>query len=135
MRTRAVPQAAPSAVRCAIYARQSVEERGRNGFGSIEAQREAGEKYVSLFEEKGWQTLPYRYEDGGFSGGTLERPALRQLRADIEQFAGEMALKDDLEGDEDLGLIAEPEEHLGLVDDERAEPPGAGSGEDNAGRR
>jgi len=83
VRTRTVPQAAPSVVRCAIYSRQSVEERGRNGFGSLEAQREAGEKYVSLFEEKGWQALPDRYEDGGFSGGTLERPALKRLRADI----------------------------------------------------
>ena len=84
MRSRSVaPQPAPSVVRCAIYTRQSVEERGKSGFGSLEAQREAGEKYVSLFEEKGWQALPERYEDGGFSGGTLERPALKQLRADI----------------------------------------------------
>jgi site-specific DNA recombinase len=73
----------PAVTRCAIYTRQSVEERGKNGFGSLQAQREAGEKYVSLFPEKGWELVPAKYEDSGISGGTLERPALTQLRADI----------------------------------------------------
>jgi site-specific DNA recombinase len=70
-------------VRCAVYTRQSVEERGKNGFGSLEAQREAAEKYISLYPEKRWQLIPTKYEDSGISGGTLDRPALTRLRSDI----------------------------------------------------
>ncbi len=73
----------PVVTRCAIYTRQSVEERNKNGFGSLEAQREACEKYVSLFQEKGWQIFRDPYQDAGFSGGTLDRPALKRLRADV----------------------------------------------------
>ncbi|HKZ19225.1 MAG TPA: recombinase family protein [Acidimicrobiia bacterium] len=69
--------------RCAIYTRQSVEERTKSDFGSLQAQRDRGEAYIGLFAEKGWVALPTAYEDSGYSGGTLERPALKQLRADI----------------------------------------------------
>ena len=51
-------QPVPQAVRCAVYCRQSVEEKNKNGFGSLDAQREAGEKYVSLYPEKGWAARP-----------------------------------------------------------------------------
>jgi site-specific DNA recombinase len=73
----------PATSRCAIYTRQSVEERTKSAFGSLQAQREAAEKYVSIYQEKGWEALSTRYEDAGFSGGTIDRPALNQLRADI----------------------------------------------------
>ncbi len=73
----------PTVARCAIYCRQSVEERGGNGFGSLEAQREKGEAYVNLFPDKHWEVLPTEYADSGFSGGTVERPSLTRLRADI----------------------------------------------------
>jgi len=68
--------------RCAIYCRQSAEERGNSGFGSIEAQREKGETYVNLYPEKHWELLPNEYDDSGFSGSTLDRPALTRLRTD-----------------------------------------------------
>src|SRR4030095_8205622 len=77
------PKLAPSVTRCAIYCRQSVEERGTNGFGSIEAQREKGETYVNLYPEKHWELVPTDYSDPGFSGATLDRPALTRLRSDI----------------------------------------------------
>jgi Site-specific recombinases, DNA invertase Pin homologs len=80
---RGTPKPSPSVTRCAVYCRQSVEERGTNGFGSIEAQREKGEAYVGLFPDKHWELVPTEYSDSGFSGGTLERPALTRLRSDI----------------------------------------------------
>jgi len=80
---RGTPNPAPSVTRCAIYCRQSVEERGTNGFGSIEAQREKGETYVNLYPEKHWELVTTEYSDSGFSGGTLDRPALTRLRSDI----------------------------------------------------
>ena len=80
---RGTPKPAPSVTRCAVYCRQSVEERGGNGFGSLEAQREKGEAYISLFPEKHWELVPTEYSDPGYSGGTLDRPALTRLRTDI----------------------------------------------------
>jgi len=77
------PRTVPAVTRCAIYCRQSVEERGGNGFGSLEAQRDKGEAYVTLFPEKHWEIVPTEYSDPGFSGATLDRPALTRLRADI----------------------------------------------------
>jgi site-specific DNA recombinase len=69
--------------RCAIYTRQSVEERSKSDFGSLQAQWEKGETYIGLYSDKGWTLLQTKYEDSGYSGGTIERPALKQLRADI----------------------------------------------------
>src|SRR5690242_12480917 len=71
-------------VRCAIYTRKSTEEGLEQEFNSLDAQREASEAYVASQKPEGWLLLPDRYDDGGFSGGTLERPALRRLLADIE---------------------------------------------------
>jgi DNA invertase Pin-like site-specific DNA recombinase len=65
-------------VRCAIYTRQSVA-RGEQEFTSCEAQRERGEDYVRAMKYEGWTALDERFDDLGRSGGTLERPALRQL--------------------------------------------------------
>jgi DNA invertase Pin-like site-specific DNA recombinase len=71
-------------VRCAIYTRKSSDEGLEQSFNSLDAQREAGEAYVKSQASEGWKVLPARYDDGGFSGGTMERPALKQLLADIE---------------------------------------------------
>lgn len=70
-------------IRCAIYTRKSSEEGLEQGFNSLDAQREACSAYVLSQANEGWQVIPEQYDDGGISGGTLERPALRQLLADI----------------------------------------------------
>ena len=61
--------------RCAIYTRKSSEEGLEQQFNSLDAQREACEAYVHSQRHEGWKLLPDRYDDGGFSGGTMERPA------------------------------------------------------------
>lgn len=66
-------------VRCAIYTRKSSEEGLEQDFNSLDAQREACEAYVRSQAHEGWKALPELFDDGGFSGGTLERPALRRL--------------------------------------------------------
>jgi DNA invertase Pin-like site-specific DNA recombinase len=71
------------AVRCAIYTRKSSDEGLEQGFNSLHAQREACAAYVLSQASEGWTLLPQEYDDGGISGGTLERPALQQLLADI----------------------------------------------------
>lgn len=70
-------------VRCAIYTRKSHEEGLDQEFNSLDAQRESAEAYVRSQVHEGWKLLPTRYDDGGFSGGTIERPALSQLMEDI----------------------------------------------------
>lgn len=76
--------AMPRRQRCAIYTRKSSEEGLEQEFNSLDAQREACEAYTASQKAEGWVALRDRYDDGGFSGGTLERPALKQLLADIE---------------------------------------------------
>jgi site-specific DNA recombinase len=71
-------------VRCAIYTRKSTEEGLEQEFNSLDAQRESAEAYVKSQQHEGWTCLPDRYDDGGFTGGNIERPALRRLMADIE---------------------------------------------------
>ena len=71
-------------VRCAIYTRKSNTEGLDGDFSSLVAQREAGEAYVATQKEKGWIALPDRYDDGGYSGGTLVRPAFQRLLQHIE---------------------------------------------------
>jgi site-specific DNA recombinase len=71
-------------LRCAVYTRKSSEEGLEQEFNSLDAQREACESYVASQRAEGWLLVADRYDDGGFSGGTLERPALKRLRADIE---------------------------------------------------
>jgi site-specific DNA recombinase len=73
-----------SALRCAIYTRKSSEEGLEQGFNSLHAQREACEAYVLSQAGEGWTCLKTLYDDGGFSGGSMVRPALKQLLADIE---------------------------------------------------
>ncbi|MBC2776607.1 recombinase family protein [Parasphingopyxis marina] len=71
-------------IRCAIYTRKSSEEGLEQEFNSLDAQREACEAYVKSQAHEGWKLLPARYDDGGYSGGSMERPALKTLLADIE---------------------------------------------------
>jgi site-specific DNA recombinase len=71
-------------VRCAIYARKSTEAGLDQAFNSLEAQREAAEAYILSQRHVGWISLEQRYEDGGYTGGNLERPGVRALLADIE---------------------------------------------------
>ncbi|HEX8914350.1 MAG TPA: recombinase family protein, partial [Humisphaera sp.] len=74
----------PKVVRCAVYTRKSTEEGLEQAFNTLDAQREAGEAYVAALRHEGWTCLPDRYDDGGYSGGTIERPALARLLADVE---------------------------------------------------
>ena len=71
-------------VRCAIYTRKSSEEGLEQEFNSLHAQREACEAFIQSQKAEGWQALPQMYDDGGLSGGTLERPALQRLLDDID---------------------------------------------------
>ena len=71
-------------VRCAIYTRKSSEEGLEQDFNSLHAQREACEAYVTSQRHEGWTVLPEVYDDGGFSGGSMDRPALRALLAAID---------------------------------------------------
>jgi site-specific DNA recombinase len=71
--------------RCAIYTRKSSEEGLEQEFNSLHAQREACEAFIRSQQGEGWQLRKSRYDDGGLSGATMERPALRRLLADIEE--------------------------------------------------
>jgi site-specific DNA recombinase len=71
-------------VRCAIYTRKSSEEGLEQEFNSLHAQREACAAFIQSQKAEGWRALPDGYDDGGLSGGTLERPALHRLLADID---------------------------------------------------
>jgi len=74
---------AGASVRCAVYTRKSSEEGLEQDFNSLHAQREACEAYIKSQKHEGWIVLPAQYDDGGISGGTMERPALQRLLADI----------------------------------------------------
>ena len=71
-------------VRCAIYTRKSTSEGLDQAFNSLDAQREAAEAYIASQKAEGWICLPDRYDDGGYTGGNMERPALGQLLVDID---------------------------------------------------
>jgi site-specific DNA recombinase len=73
----------PTEIRCAIYTRKSSEEGLEQSFNSLHAQREACEAYIVSQRHEGWQLVPTLYDDGGFSGGTIERPALKRLLEDV----------------------------------------------------
>jgi site-specific DNA recombinase len=70
-------------IRCAIYTRKSSEEGLEQEFNSLDAQREAGQAYITSQQQEGWICLPQRYDDGGFSGGNMDRPALQRLLQDM----------------------------------------------------
>jgi site-specific DNA recombinase len=72
------------AIRCATYTRKSTEEGLEQEFNSLDAQREAGEAFIASQKSEGWVCLPDRYDDGGYTGGNMERPAFKRLMADVE---------------------------------------------------
>ena len=71
-------------IRCAVYTRKSTEEGLDQDFNSLQAQREAGEAFIKSQKHEGWQLVKTHYDDGGFSGGSMDRPALQQLMRDIQ---------------------------------------------------
>jgi len=73
----------PTTIRCAIYTRKSSEEGLEQEFNSLDAQREAGEAYITSQQQEGWICLPQRYDDGGFTGANMDRPALQRLLQDM----------------------------------------------------
>src|SRR5712691_11456222 len=75
--------AVPKLARCAIYTRKSTEHNLELEFNSLDAQREACEAYIKSQAHEGWRLVPDRYDDGAFSGASLERPALQKLLADV----------------------------------------------------
>jgi site-specific DNA recombinase len=74
----------PKLLRCAIYTRKSTEHGLELEFNSLDAQREACEAYIKSQASQGWRALPQRYDDPAYSGGNLDRPALKKLLADID---------------------------------------------------
>jgi site-specific DNA recombinase len=77
------PEKGQGTVRCAVYTRKSTEEGLEQEFNTLDAQREAAEAYVKSQAAEGWACLAARYDDGGFTGGNMDRPALQRLLADI----------------------------------------------------
>ncbi len=71
-------------IRCAVYTRKSTEEGLEQAFNSLDAQREACEAYILSQRHEGWTLVKAAYDDGGFSGGTMERPGLKRLLADVQ---------------------------------------------------
>src|SRR5713101_1870834 len=82
-RSGEMPKSTPS-VRCAVYTRKSTEEGLEQDFNSLQVQREAAEAFIQSQKHAGWRLLPQHYDDGGFTGGSLERPALQNLLADVD---------------------------------------------------
>jgi site-specific DNA recombinase len=78
------PRRAVKRLRCAIYTRKSTDEGLEQAFNSLDAQREACAAFILSQKHEGWTVLSSLYDDGGYSGGTMERPALQRLLADIE---------------------------------------------------
>src|SRR6266852_5991299 len=74
----------PATIRCAIYTRKSTEVGLEQNFNSLDAQREACMAYIQSQRHEGWKCLPQRYDDGGFTGGNMDRPALKRLLAEVE---------------------------------------------------
>ncbi len=78
-KTTTKPASERKAIRCAIYTRKSTEEGLQQEFNTLDAQRDAGEAYITSQKSESWVCLPDRYDDGGFIGGNLDRPALQRL--------------------------------------------------------
>lgn len=73
-----------SILRCAVYTRKSSEEGLEQSFNSLDAQRESCEAFIQSQRQEGWRLVPDHYDDGGYSGGSMERPALKRLLEDVE---------------------------------------------------
>jgi site-specific DNA recombinase len=81
----------PKIVRCAIYCRKSTEEGLEQEFNSLDAQRESAEAYIASQQSEGWICLPDHYDDGGFTGANMDRPALKRLLADTQSLRPSVA--------------------------------------------
>ena len=81
---QATAAAIQPAVRCAVYTRKSTDEGLQRDFNSLDNQRERAEAYIDSQRDQGWVIHSGRYDDGGFSGGNTDRPALKRLLADVE---------------------------------------------------
>ncbi len=81
---RPASETGPRSVRCAIYTRKSTEEGLNQEFNSLDAQRESSVAYIASQKNEGWTCVRERYDDGGFTGGNIDRPALKRLMDDIE---------------------------------------------------
>src|SRR5579862_8434539 len=73
-----------TAIRCAIYTRKSTDEGLDQDFNSLDAQREAAEAFIKSQKHQGWTLVRTQYNDGGFSGASLDRPALQQMLKDVD---------------------------------------------------
>lgn len=80
-------RAAPVGVRCGIYTRKSTEEGLEQAFNTLDAQREAAESFIHSQRQEGWAVLPHKYDDGGFTGANMDRPALKRLLTDVQSGA------------------------------------------------
>jgi site-specific DNA recombinase len=80
-----MPMEAKSRIRCAIYTRKSSEEGLEQSFNSLDAQREACRAFIGSQKHEGWHALRASYDDGGYSGATMERPALRRLIEEVKE--------------------------------------------------
>src|SRR6202158_3043727 len=78
------PRRSAKKARCAIYTRKSSEEGLEQAFNSLDAQREACGAFIGSQKHEGWRALSTRYDDGGYSGATMDRPALKLLIADVQ---------------------------------------------------
>ena len=83
MANRPAPNRAPARLRCSIYTRKSSEEGLEQDFSSLDAQREACEAFIASQKREGWTLVGEMYDDGGFSGATMERPAFQRLLSDV----------------------------------------------------
>lgn len=83
-KTRKAPTVSPT-MRCAIYTRKSTEDGLEQEFNSLDAQRLAGENYIRSQVDEGWEIIPDEYDDGGFTGGDMDRPALQRLMSNIKE--------------------------------------------------
>ena len=79
------PKPSRKALRAAIYTRKSAEEGLEQSFNSLDAQRAACEAYVTSQKHEGWELIPDHFDDGGFSGGNIERPGLQQLMGLVDR--------------------------------------------------
>jgi site-specific DNA recombinase len=76
--------ASRTVMRCAIYTRKSTDEGLDQAFNTLDAQREASEAFINSQRHEGWLVLPQKYDDGGYTGANMDRPALKRLLSDVE---------------------------------------------------
>ncbi len=78
---------AQPSIRCGIYTRKSTEEGLDQAFNTLDAQREAAQSFITSQRQEGWVALPQKYDDGGYTGANMDRPALKRLLADVQSGA------------------------------------------------